>query len=96
VRWSEAPRWITIERSDDGGDAVVTLLNFDESAAPVPFGPSEETWELALGTHEGRYGGAMAGAGPPSRLEVVGETSEWVACPAQSALIYVKASRTAP
>jgi maltooligosyltrehalose trehalohydrolase len=93
VRFSDSPRWMTLERSDEGGDGVVTLVNFDDSVTPVPFGPSEGTWELALGTHEVGYGGATAGAEPPSRLEVVGETSVWVPCPPGAALIYVK-SRT--
>jgi maltooligosyltrehalose trehalohydrolase len=93
ARFSESPRWITLERGDDGGDAVVTLVNFDDSVTSIPFGPKEGTWELAVGTHEVGYGGPTAGAEPPSRLEVVGETSVWVACPAGAALIYVK-SRT--
>jgi maltooligosyltrehalose trehalohydrolase len=90
VTHGESPRWIVIARSDDAGDGVVALVNFEDAATDVPFGPHAGRWELALGTHEVRYGGAAAGVEPPSRLEVVGDTAVSITCPPGGALIYVR------
>ena len=93
---SEAPRWIRVERRDERGDAVVILVNFDEETEGFPFGREAGSWELALGTHEARYGGSPSGVEPPARLEVVGDTMVWIACPKECALIYVKNAKGRP
>jgi hypothetical protein len=90
VRWSEGPRWIAVERHDEMSDAVFVLVNFERTPAQMPLGPAG-SFELALGTHEVRYGGAPTGAEPPSRLEVVEEASAWIECPGETALVYVRA-----
>ncbi len=91
VRWSEAPRWVAVERRDEGGDAVAVLVNFDQNPSKMPLAGPRGTFELALGTHEVRYGGSPTSAEPPARLEVVEEASAWIECPAQTALVYVRA-----
>jgi maltooligosyltrehalose trehalohydrolase len=98
VKWSEAPRWIMVERGDEHGDGVVVLVNFDDETEGVPFSRDAGSWELALGTHEVRYGGSPASVEPPARLEVVGDTMVWISCPKESALVYVKnaPSKTQP
>jgi maltooligosyltrehalose trehalohydrolase len=98
VKWSEAPRWITVERGDEHGDGVVVLVNFDDEIEGVPFSRDAGSWELALGTHEVRYGGSPASVEPPARLEVVADTMVWISLPKESALVYVKnaPSKTQP
>jgi maltooligosyltrehalose trehalohydrolase len=90
VRFREGPRWIAIERWDETGDAVAVLVNFERTQVSMPLGPRAGAFELVLGTHEVRYGGAPTSAEPPSRLEVLEEASEWIDCPGETALIYAR------
>jgi maltooligosyltrehalose trehalohydrolase len=91
---SEAPRWLVLERRDEGGDGVTIVVNFDDAPQRIPFGASAGSWNLALGTHEVRYGGTPASGPPPVGLKVLGDHSEWVTCPGPGALVYVKSAET--
>jgi maltooligosyltrehalose trehalohydrolase len=90
VRSSETPRWITVERSDELGDRVMFLLNYEDRRELLPFEAQEGHWRLALDTHDGRYGGPRAGDRAVGALEVGRASTLSVECPGPGALIYVR------
>jgi hypothetical protein len=90
VRWSETPRYITVERRGERGDAVMVLVNLEDETERIPFGESAGTWELVLATNDVRFGVTSAGQAPPSQLEVSARTGLSVPCPGPGALIYAK------
>ncbi|HEX9296086.1 MAG TPA: malto-oligosyltrehalose trehalohydrolase [Polyangiaceae bacterium] len=90
VQWSEAPRWITVERRDERGGAVAFVVNFEAVPRAIPLRLAEGYFRLAIDTGDRRYGGRPGSDPAQAALEVVGETPKLVHCPGQRALIYVK------
>jgi maltooligosyltrehalose trehalohydrolase len=92
VSSSEAPRWLVVARGDEGGDAVTILVNFEDSPQRIPFCGRAGAWDLALGTHEPKYGAEPASRQPPAGLKILGDATEWVECPGHGALVYMKSA----
>lgn len=84
--WSEAGRWLVVERRDPSARSAVVVCNLSDHDNAIPCGdPDPGTYDLAFATDEPRYGGS---ASPQACFELQGDPVTLI-CPGYAARIYL-------
>jgi hypothetical protein len=60
VWFSDADRWLVIERGDPSGQLAIVECNLSAAAQLVPRPEPQRSYRLALATEDSRYGGVGA------------------------------------
>lgn len=91
VAWSEAERWLVIERGDPSGQRALVVCNLGDAERRVPCAGAAGAYELALATDDARYGGAGAAPAPATLAIEGGREPVELVLPAHAARIYLSA-----
>ena len=89
--FSEAARWLVIERADPDGPAAFVFCNLREIAQRIPAPHGAAGASLVLFTEEARFSGLSEISSPPA---VLGSADGSIALPAFSAALYLAQSKT--
>jgi len=89
--FSEAARWLVIERADPAGPAAFVFCNLREIAQRIPVPHGAAGAGLVLFTDEARFSGLSDVSSPPA---VLGSADGLIALPPFSAALYLARSNT--
>jgi maltooligosyltrehalose trehalohydrolase len=89
--FSEAARWLVIERADPAGPAAFVFCNLHEISQRIPVPQGAAGASLVLFTDEARFSGLSDVSSPPA---VLGSTDGSIALPPFSAALYLAQSNT--